>query len=296
MADLSLSEIHIYPIKSAAGMAVQAAQLTARGLHYDRRWMVVDAQGKFITQRRFPRMALIGVILDESAGCLHLSAPGMADLSVPVDFSLGLKAGDRNEPLNWMSVEVWGDRCTAIAVSPDSQQWFTQFLGTDAQLVYMPDNCNRPAAHGQLGNNKLVSFADGYPYLLISEASLAGLNEKLLAQGKPPVTMQRFRPNFVIAGADGPHLEDSWQQVQIGGVLFDLPKLCDRCSIPNIDPMTGDYPKDRIGQRTLEPTTTLSTYRAWDQGIWFGQNCIQQAAAFGGTLRVGDAVKVLALK
>lgn len=294
MAELSLSEIHIYPIKSAAGIAVQAAQLTARGLRYDRRWMVVDAKGKFMTQRRFPQMALIGVRLDESAGCLRLSVPGMADLSVPVDFSLGLDAGDRNEPLDWVSVEVWGDRFTAIAVGPDSQHWFTQFLGIDAQLVYMPENCNRPTAHGQLGDNQLVSFADGYPYLLISEASLAGLNEKLTAQGKTPVTMQRFRPNFVIKGVEAPHDEDSWQQVQIGEVVFHLPKLCDRCSIPNVDPMTGDFSKDKLGQRTSEPTKTLSTYRYWKQGIWFGQNCIQHSAAFGSTLRVGDSAKVLA--
>ncbi len=300
MAELSLSEIYIYPIKSAAGIAVQAAQLTDRGLHYDRRWMVVDAKGKFITQRRFPRMALIGVSIHESAGCLRLSAPGMADLSVPVDFSLGLDASGCNESLDWVSVEVWGDRCNAIAVGSgsqqNSQQWFTQFIGIDAQLVYMPDNCNRPTAHGQLGDNQLVSFADGYPYLLISEASLAGLNEKLTAQGKVPVTMQRFRPNFVIKGVDVPHAEDSWQQVQIGEGVFDLPKLCDRCSIPNVDPMTGDFSKDKLGQRTSEPTTTLSNYRFWDQGIWFGQNCIQHAAASGSTLRVGDAAKVLALK
>ncbi len=296
MAELSLSEIYIYPIKSAAGIAVQAAQLTVRGLHYDRRWMVVDAKGKFITQRRFPRMALIGVSIDESAGCLRLSAPGMADLWVRVDFSLGLDSGGRNEPLDRMSVEVWGDRFTAIAVGPESQQWFTQFIGIDAQLVYMPDNCNRPTAHGQLGDDKLVSFADGYPYLLISEASLAGLNEKLTAQGKVPVTMQRFRPNFVIKGVEVPHAEDSWQQVQIGEGVFDLPKLCDRCSIPNVDPMTGDFHRDRLGQRTSEPTATLSNYRFWDQGIWFGQNCIQHAAASSSTLRVGAAAKVLALK
>lgn len=288
MAELFLSELYIYPVKSAAGIAVQQAQLTARGLQYDRRWMVVDAKGRFITQRRFPRMALIGVSIDEGASCLRLSAPGMPDLSVWVDFSVGLDLGVRNQPFDRVNVEVWGDRTTAIAVGPESQQWFTEFIGIDCQLVYMPDNCNRPTAHGQLGSNSLVSFADGYPYLLISEASLTGLNQKLIAQEKEPVTMQRFRPNFVIAGAKTPHDEDSWQQVQIGEAMFDLPKLCDRCSIPNVDLKTGD--------RTKEPTKTLSTYRSWDKGIWFGQNCIQHSDApsiEAIALRVGDPVAIV---
>ncbi|MGB3297641.1 MAG: MOSC N-terminal beta barrel domain-containing protein [Phormidesmis sp.] len=289
MAELFLSELYIYPVKSAAGIAVQQAQLTARGLQYDRRWMVVDSKGKFMTQRRFPRMALIGVSVDDEARCLRLSAPGMPKLSVRVDFSMGLDLGVRDEPFNRVDVEVWGDRTTAIAVGPESQQWVTQFIGAECQLVYMPDSCNRPTAHGQLGHDNLVSFADGYPYLLISETSLAGLNQRLIAQAKEPVTMQRFRPNFVIAGVSTPHEEDTWQQVQIGAAVFDLPKLCDRCSIPNVNPQTGD--------RSKEPTKTLSTYRYWDKGIWFGQNCAQPSnhqLTQSITLRVGDPVKVIA--
>ena len=263
------------------------ARITARGLQYDRRWMVVDMQGKFMSQRRFPRMTLMQVkIADEH---LQITAPGMPMLLMRIDARLGLDCDVRDEPLDWVIVEVWGDRCKAIALGPKSKQWFTQFIGTNCQLVYMPDNTYRPTAHGTLGDNELVSFADAYPYLLISEASLAGLNDKLAAKGETPVTMKRFRPNLVVRGCDQAHAEDSWQRIRIGEATFDLSKLCDRCSIPNVNPKTGD--------RTKEPIRTLSTYRSWDRGIWFGQNCIQHSdnhPAKAITLRVGDPVTVVA--
>ena len=283
MTALTLSELYIYPIKSAAGIALSEAQITARGLQYDRRWMVVDADGKFMTQRKFPRMALISVEIEER---LRITAPGMPELSVPLT----------SESNNRISVSVWGDRCESVALGPKSQQWFTQFIGIDCQLVYMPDNAHRPTAHGELGSDKLVSFADAYPYLLISEASLAGLNEKLAAKGETPVTMARFRPNLVVKGCNEAHAEDGWQQIRIGEAVFDLPKLCDRCSIPNVNPKTGDYPKDRHGHRGKEPTQTLSTYRYWDKGIWFGQNCTQRSddSTEAIALRVGDPVTIVA--
>ncbi|MGC1307549.1 MAG: MOSC N-terminal beta barrel domain-containing protein [Phormidesmis sp.] len=275
MSPLTLSELYIYPIKSAAGIAVTAAKMTARGLQYDRRWMVVDANGKFMTQRRFPRMALIGVAIGES---LQVTAPGMADLSVPLVSESG----------ELVEVEVWGDRTQAIAVCADSKQWFTQFLGADCQLVYMPDHSLRPTDHGKFGEKSIVSFADAYPYLLISEASLAALNHKLIEQQSPPITIKRFRPNLVVKGCDMPHAEDAWRQIRIGEAMFDLPKLCARCSIPNVDPRTGD--------RSKEPTKTLSTYRYWNSGIWFGQNCVQHLDSGMtelSTLRIGDAIAVV---
>ncbi len=267
----TLSDLYIYPIKSAAGIAVNEAQMTVRGLNYDRRWMVVDAQGKFITQRRFPRMALIEVAIADQ---LQITAPGMPELLVPLTA----------ESSKRVKVEVWGDDCEAIALPQKVKQWFTQFIGIDCQLVYMPDNSHRPTDHGKFGSEHLVSFADAYPYLLISEASLVGLNQKLSAQQKSPVPMSRFRPNLVIKGDVKPHAEDSWQQIQIGEAVFDLPKLCARCSIPNVDTQTGD--------RTKEPAQTLATYRAWDKNIWFGQNCLQRGTS-DITLRVGDQIKVL---
>jgi uncharacterized protein len=292
MPALTLSELYIYPIKSAAGIALSEAQMTSRGLEYDRRWMVVDAKGKFISQRRFPRMALIGVSI--ASQHLQITAPGMADLFVLIDDCLGMDSGVRNEPFDRMTVEVWGDRCEAVSLGPDTERWFSEFIGIACELVYMSDKSYRPTAHGKLGPNKPVSFADAYPYLLISEASLAGLNEKLAAQGKPAVTMQRFRPNLVIKGCDQPHAEDDWQQIRIGEALLDLPKLCDRCSIPNVNPETGD--------RGQEPTKTLSTYRYWEKGIWFGQNGVQSTAPSNmpsegfGTLQLGDTVEVIQVR
>ncbi len=288
MTDLTLSGLYIYPIKSAAGIALREAQMTSRGLQYDRRWMVVDAQGKFISQRRFPRMALIGVSI--AAQHLQITAPGMADLFVSLESGLDADSGSGQESSDFLTVEVWGDRTQAISLGADYQQWFTEFIGIDCQLVYMPDSADRPTAHGKLGLDKPVSFADAYPYLLVSEASLAGLNEKLAAQGKPAVTMQRFRPNLVVKGCEQPHAEDGWQQIRVGEAVLDLPKLCDRCSIPNVDPETGD--------RGKEPTKTLSTYRYWEKGIWFGQNGVQsnRPSEGFGTLQLGDLIEVIQVR
>ena len=266
MAALTLSELHVYPIKSAAGIALREGQMTARGLQYDRRWMVVNASGKFMTQRQFPKMALISVAIGDQ---LTINAPDMPELSVPLEISpkISPEISPESESHRQVTVEVWGDRCEAIALGTESKQWFTRFMGIDCQLVYMPNHSHRPTDHGRFGDDQLVSFADAYPYLLISEASLAGLNQRLLEKGEAAVTMARFRPNLVVKGCREAHEEDTWQQIRIGAGVFELPKLCDRCSIPGVNPHTGIQ-----GQ---EPTKTLATYRYQNRGIWFGQNCIQ---------------------
>lgn len=267
MPQLSLSGLYRYPIKSAAGMALTQAQIDARGLQYDRRWMVVDRHGKFMTQRRYPRMALIQVALEDT---LKLSAPAMPELRLPLQPDAGEAA----------AVEVWGDICEAISLGPLAQTWLSDFLGTACQLVYMPDATRRPVDHGALGESHLVSFADAYPFLLISEASLAELNRRLPA----PVPMNRFRPNLVVKGCDA-FAEDTWQRIQIGAISFTVAKPCRRCSIPGIDQATA-----RPDQATLP---TLASFRRWDGGIWFGQNLVQHNP---GQLQLGDAVKVLAAK
>ena len=272
MAAFTLSGLFVYPIKSAAGIAVSEAQTTGRGLQYDRRWMVVDAQGKFMSQRQFSRMALISVAIGEQ---LEIGAPGMDELFVPL-----VSGGESVE------VEVWGDHVKAVSLSPEVDRWFSQFLDTDCRLVYMPDGSNRPTAHGKFGDDKQVSFADAYPYLLISEVSLDELNRKLTEKGEEAVTMARFRPNLVVAGKLEPHGEDQWTQIRIGETVFDLPKLCDRCSIPNVNPQTGAKAK--------EPMRTLATYRAKGKGIWFGQNCVEaNPGGSSSSLRIGDALAVL---
>ncbi len=272
MATITLSELHIYPIKSTAGISLQQSRMTSRGLEFDRRCMVVAPDGRFMTQRRFPKLALVAVESSADLGeQIRLSAPGMPGLSVRVG------KGTAQE------VEVWGDRTQSIHLGSEAQAWFSQFLGTPCQLVYMPESAQRPTAHGDLGADNLVSFADAYPYLLISEASLAELNSRL----DRPVSMDRFRPNLVIRGCDTPHAEDAWKRVRIGEAIFSVSKPCARCSIPTVDQATGD--------RGQEPIKTLATYRSWDKAIWFGQNLVQENPTEEGlkTLHVGDEVEIL---
>lgn len=169
-------------------------------------------------------------------------------------------------------VEVWGDRCLAWSMGNDARIWFSTMLGTPCELVYMPDESDRPTDHGAFGRENQVSFADSYPFLLISEASLADLNQRL----DTPIPMNRFRPNLVVSGCDA-FSEDHWTEIRIGNVPFQVAKSCSRCTIPTVDQATG--------KRSPEPLKTLATYRHWDGQIWFGQNLIHHTL---GTLNVGD--------
>ncbi|MBT9313767.1 MOSC domain-containing protein [Leptothoe kymatousa] len=262
MTKITLSGLHTYPIKSAAGISLAHAKVTLRGLQHDRRWMVCDRSGKFLTQRKLPKMALLQVSV--AADTLTLRSTHTA---------LELPTPTTAQP---MAVDVWGDRCPAWSMGDAAAQWLSDFLGTDAQLVYMPDSTHRPADHGAFDTPN--SFADAYPFLLISEASLADLNGRL----DQPVPMDRFRPNLVISGC-APFAEDTWKQIKIGDMVFDVAKACSRCSVPGVNQATGEQGK--------EPLKTLATYRRWDHAIWFGQNLLAHAA---GTLQVGDEVEILA--
>ncbi|MEL6814026.1 MAG: MOSC N-terminal beta barrel domain-containing protein [Cyanobacteria bacterium J06598_3] len=297
MTALVLSELHIYPIKSAAGLSLQTATLTPRGFRHDRRCMVVDAAGQFMTQRRFPKMALIEVTLpavdnqmpaeQQSAieqslqPSMSIRAPGMPTLVIESVSAQPLGQSER------IAVDVWGDRTQAISLGLNAQQWLTNFLGTPCQLVYMPATSHRPTDHGNFGPSNIVSFADAFPYLLISEASLAELNNKLKAKQAQPVGMDRFRPNLVVSGCTSPHEEDQWKRIRIGEAIFSVAKPCSRCSVPTVDQAKGEKVAGN------EPIKTLSTYRAWDKAIWFGQNLIQENPEVRVTLKVGDRIEVL---
>jgi len=278
MSEIILSGLHIYPIKSTAGLSLETAALTPQGLQGDRRYMVVSADGRFMTQRRFPKMALVQVALDilEGKG-LTLRAPGMSTLQVwrPAEDSATIE------------VEVWGDRTTALSCGTAADAWFSQFLSIPCQLVYMPETSQRPVDHGKFGSEKIVSFADAYPYLLLSEASLAGLNQKLVDRQSASVPMNRFRPNLIVSGDIAPHAEDEWKRIRIGETVFEVAKPCARCSIPNVDQVSGD--------RTLEPSKTLATYRTQGNAIWFGQNLIEVSkTGQSNILSVGDEIEILA--
>lgn len=268
MALIQLSGLTTYPIKSAAGVTLSQSPVTTRGLSYDRRWMVCDRNGQFLTQRKFPKLALIQVAVAET---LRLSIAGaresaQAALELPV-----VPPG-----ANPVAVDVWGDDCIAWSMGDEAAQWLSDFLGLEAQLVYMPDSTHRPTDHGRFDTPN--SFSDAYPFLLISDASLAELNGRL----QQPVPMNRFRPNLVVTGCD-PFAEDTWKQIKIGGIVFDVAKACSRCSVPGVEQSTGEPGK--------EPLKTLATYRRWDHAIWFGQNLIAHGE---GTLAVGDEVQILA--
>lgn len=259
----TLSGLYIYPIKSAGGISLTAGQLDDRGLQHDRRWMVVDEQNTFLTQRKFPRMALISVEL--AAERLVVHAPSMHDLGVPF----------RLQNPETLRVRVWDDVVEAHSAGRDASSWFSQFLGFPCKLVSMTDNALRVVnpKHGQAQ----VSFADAFPLLLISEASLNDLNGRL----ETPVPMNRFRPNLVVRGC-APYEEDQWQEIRIGAISIQIAKPCSRCTVPTVDQSTGIKGK--------EPIRTLTTYRSRDGKIHFGQNVLHLGK---GTIIVGDHIEII---
>jgi uncharacterized protein YcbX len=260
---VSLAAIHIYPVKSLAGIALGEAELTGRGLRHDRRFMVVDPGGGFFTQRDIPKMATVWT---EIAGeKLRLAAPDAGEVELDAEPRGG-------EP---MTVKVWNSTCAAVAPSPAADQWLSAYLGAPCRLAYMPEETRR-AVNPAYGGDNAVSFADGYPFLVTSEASLADLNTRL-AQ---PLPMNRFRPNLVIRGA-GAFEEDGWKDFRVGAAAFRMAKPCGRCQVTTTDQATGEV----MGP---EPLSVLTAYRDSPEfGARFGMNAV---ALSGGRIRVGDTV------
>ncbi len=268
--EITLSGLYIYPIKSLKGIALEEAGVERRGLQFDRRWMLVDEENAFITQREYPRMATIA--LELQAEGLRASAEGMEDLLIPY-----IPENQARAP-----VTVWRSTCEAAFVSGRADEWFGRFLQASCRLVYMPDDARRAVNPLYAVNQDIVSFADGYPFKLIAEATLDDLNERL----QEPVPMNRFRPNFVLSGATA-FAEDEWKTVSIGDTIFHVVKNCERCQITTIDQDEGV----RTGK---EPLKTLATYRTTDNKILFGRYLI--AEDVGDRLRVGDSLKIIARK
>lgn len=276
-SDLSgtISRLFVYPVKSCAGIAVQEALLTETGLDLDRAWMVVDADGVFLSQRTLPRMALIRPQLKTSE--LVLRAPGMLALHVAIDAVEGPA-----------TATVWNDTVPAWDMGPLAAQWFTDFLGQPCRLVRFDPDCRRLSSMDWTqGVEAPNQFADAFPLLVTSEASLAELNARLAAAGQDGVGMERFRPNVVLAGF-GAHDEDRVDMVRVDagghGVHLQPVKPCSRCPIPNIDPATA--------QSSPAVADTLQTYRQDARlggAITFGMNAIVRQGA-GQVLRVGQRV------
>ena len=268
---LRLRSLHIYPVKGLKGIDLGAALCGDRGLEHDRRWMVVDREGVFMSQREVPRMATVWTDLDDRA--LTLSAPDRDEIAIPLRPNGG----------QGVRVRVWRSECDAIAVSPAADAWLSEYLAMDCRLVYMPDSTRRLSNPEFAGPGKLVGFADGYAYLVTTSASLEDLNRRLGAGGARPVPMNRFRPNLVVDGA-APYAEDGWKRLRIGEAILRAVKPCGRCQVPTTDQATGEVTGP-------EPLATLTTYRNSDLGVLFGMNLVTEKT---GTVRVGDAVEPIA--
>ncbi|MCS7081562.1 MAG: MOSC N-terminal beta barrel domain-containing protein [Rhodothermia bacterium] len=251
-AEARLAALYVYPVKSCRGFAVEAWTVEERGLAHDRRWMWVGPQGRALTQRELPKMALISVALTEEA--LQLAYPGREPLWVP------LEPGQR---ARWCIVRLWNEELRLLDLGPEPARWFASALGQEARLVFQPRESHRPldARYGRPGEG--VSLADGYPILLLSEASLEALNALL----ERPVSVLRFRPNLVFAGVE-PFVEDTWSWVRLGSVRLRLVKPCSRCLVPSIDPESGCLEP--------EPLRTLASFRLRQGRIWLGQNAVPE--------------------
>lgn len=268
--ELRLSSIAIYPVKSCAALNLPTANVEALGLAHDRRWMLVEAEsGKFITGRECPELVLLRASI--SNGGLELSASGRKPLSA-------FKAIFTNQQ---RQVRIWSDDVLAARANVATNLALSQWLGRPVELVYFDANSQRSLDQQYAQAGDQTAFSDGYPILLISQASLDSLNSRL----NTPITMQRFRPNLVVGGAIAAHAEDSWRQVQIGAAVFDVVKPCVRCVFTTVDAELG------MRDPTGEPLNTLKNYRRTPKGITFGMNLIPRSP--GAVLRVGDAVRVL---
>ncbi len=267
-----LSAISRFPIKSCRGWSVGSAVVEPWGLAGDRRWMVVDEAGAVITAREANRLVLVHPEITPDG--LRLTAPDLPPLDVRTP-----------DPVGQVPVAIWSSRLTAATAGPEADAWFSKAIGRTARLVYLDDPTRRPTSPGFSEPDDRVSFADGYPLLVATEASLAALNDVVAERSEgahPPLPMARFRPNVVIAGSEA-WAEDDWRRIQIGDAVFRAVKGCARCVITTIDPDTA--------VREKEPIASLARIRRWDGATWFGVNLVPDTA--GVTIRVGDEVEVL---
>ena len=262
----SLTALNIYPVKSLRGHTLDACLVERMGLENDRRFMVVDPQGRFLTQREHARMALIHPT--QHADTLSFSAPGMQEIS------LGVRKTGKH-----MSTEIWSSPAVDSIDQGDLvADWLSEYLKMPVRLVRIDDYFKRrldPTFARQPDDH--VGFADGYPILIVSEESLEDLNQRMAA----PIPMNRFRPNLVVNGVT-PFAEDDWKRIRIGQVEMALVKPCARCNVPTIDQDTAESGR--------EPNTTLAKFRKKDGKVFFGVNVIPITT---GSLKLGDTLEIL---
>ena len=279
---MKISQINIYPIKSLKGISLNEAIIEKRGLQYDRRWMLVDDNGVFFTQREFPKMATMAISLNENG--LEVSTDEFENLLLPYQPTTDEK----------IKVRVWQSICDAIVSENKINQWFSEVLQTNCRLVYMPDESEREVNPLFNQNDDIVSFADGYPFLIIGENSLVDLNSRL----ENEISMNRFRPNFVVQNSDA-FAEDSWKKLSIGNTIFRATKPSERCVITTVDQnggfFTGKEPLKTLANYRLAKNVFPNNFESFGSdknAVLFGQNLI--AENFGEMVKIGDDVKILA--
>ncbi|TYZ11832.1 MOSC domain-containing protein [Hymenobacter lutimineralis] len=267
-APLLLSDLYIYPVKSLGGIRVAEAEIEPRGLRHDRRWLIVDHRNQFMTQRQHADMALLHVSPAYNGFLLtHQQRPELLPLYVPFEAT----------PERTLFVTIWDDMVFAWRGTPEADAWLSEALGRECRLVYMSDMVVRNVEPELNPADAVVSFADGYPFLLAGTEALAELNTRLAE----PVPMNRFRPNLVFSGGAAWE-EDAWHEFQVGGLPFRAVRPCGRCVMTTIDQQTA--------QKSAEPLRTLATYRTQAGKVMFGQNVTGPGR---GTLRVGDPIAVV---
>lgn len=262
-----LSQLFIHPLKSTRGLSLPRATVEPLGLENDRRWMLVHPEGSFITGRESPSLVRVNAV--PTGGGLHVSTSGLPDLEVP--------RPSADAPR--LEITLWGDRCSAARAGQEADGWFSRFLGEPVCLVYVDARMERPVDPKYAAPEDRVGFADMFPLLLLSRASLEELNRRL----PRPVTLEHFRPNLVVEGCE-PFAEDSWKRLRVGQVELEVVKPCARCVFTTVDPLTGQ--KATNG----EPLRTLATFRRREGKVFFGQNVLVRRP---GILQVGDGVQVL---
>ena len=265
-----LASLHVYPVKGCRAVDLDRAAVEPWGLAGDRRWLIVDADCQFMTQRKHPALARVVIT----------PGPG-ADITVSSDGYPPLPVAAPDDCAELLKVTVWRSTVLAASAGPEGDAWFSAYLGESVRLVYLDDPTRRAVDpdYGQDGDT--VSFADGYPLLLTSAESLDQLNHWLTAAGDQPVPMNRFRPNVVVSGYP-PWAEDRWRRIRIGPVSFRVAKPCARCVVTTTDQTTG--------MRGSQPLKMLAARRRFGKNLVFGQNLIPDSP---GHIRVGDPIEII---
>ena len=264
-----LASVHIYPLKGCRAVDLDEAVVEPWGLAGDRRWLLVDADGQFITQREHPALARLVVTY----------GPG-ADITVSSSGYPALRVAAPRERAELLKVTVWRSTVLAAAAGPEADAWFAAYLGQPVRLVWLDDPTRR-AVNPEYGlDGDVVSFADGYPLLLTTAGSLDQLGQWLTDAGDQPVPMNRFRPNVVVSGYE-PWAEDRWRRIRIGAVSFRVAKPCARCVVTTTDQTTGE--------RGRQPLRMLARHRRFGKNLVFGQNLIPDSP---GLIRVGDPTEI----